>query len=186
MVASIHTKELKRVMQALKPFTNSREYNKLMQYIHFEVNWKEKEVKFEALDGHRVAVEYLYCEADEDFKGYIKPVSIGKTRDDYCELELESDKAFLTVDDIRYRFSQPEGSWYDTTKFFNDFQQKEPQIVGINTELLISALSYQGLNNSGRTCAQLELRGEKEAVIVRNVTDKRNIRAVLPVTLPRG
>ncbi|MDF2804432.1 MAG: hypothetical protein K0S61_4337 [Anaerocolumna sp.] len=186
MVARICAKELKRVIQALKPFTSGGTYNKLMQYIHFKVNSQEKEVKFEALDGHRIAVEYLPCEADEDFKGYIMPVNIGKIRDDYCEIELQGDKSYLTVDDIRYRFIQPEGTWYNTDKIWKDFQKKEPQIVGMNTELLREALKYQETANSGRTNAQLEFRGEREAVIIRNCNDGRNMRAILPITLPRG
>jgi DNA polymerase III sliding clamp (beta) subunit (PCNA family) len=181
MVARIYAKELKRVIQALKPFTREGEYNKLMQYIHFEVVGNE--IKFEALDGHRIAIEYLPCETDEDFKGYIKPMAIGKIRNDYCELELSEENVYLTVGDIRYRFAQPEGIYYDTSKLLNDMEIEKPQIVGVNAELLLSGLVYQNLETNGRPLVQLEIRGGKMPVIIRNCKDKRNIRAVLPINL---
>jgi DNA polymerase III sliding clamp (beta) subunit (PCNA family) len=182
MKAVFNMDEFKRIIKALKPFTG---YVDLMTYIHFDVDAESKVIKFEALDGHRVWVENLDCEADESFSGYIKPMVINKTYRDSCEIEKVNNQVFLYLDDYRFTVMQPDADkeWYKTDKFLKDWEAEEAKIIiGVNAKLLGDALKYQyqaGL----RGIVQIEARNPKSPLVIRNCKDKRNVRYILPVNL---
>ncbi|MDF2543457.1 MAG: hypothetical protein K0S47_3175 [Herbinix sp.] len=139
MKAVVDMKEFKRVIKALKPFT--RIDQEKMQFIYLEVNSETQEIRVEALDGHRIAVEYIRCQADENFIAYIKPFTFMKT--DCNKVEIIKDSNIVMIDMLNYciRVKQPEGEWYQTKKMIANYESKEvTSRVGINTDLLIDAL----------------------------------------------
>lgn len=92
MKAIMDCNEFKRIIKALKPFTNALQEK--MKYIKIDVDSKNQEIKFEALDGHRIGIEYLKCEADENFTAYITPFVVWKSMDKIAEIELKDEKVY--------------------------------------------------------------------------------------------
>jgi DNA polymerase III sliding clamp (beta) subunit (PCNA family) len=180
MKAIVDSKEFKRIMQALKPFTCI--YNDKMKFIRMMVNSENQEILFEALDGHRIAMEYLKCTTDESFTAYIKPFVFGRTKDEKISIELLGNKVLVTKGEYIIGFKQPEGEWYDTSKILDDTYSKEiTSVIGVNPKLLQDALKY--MKADYKDLAQIEIRGIKDPIIVKDPKDKRNVRIVLPVTL---
>lgn len=181
MKAIVDAKEFKRVIKALKPFT--RIDQEKMQFIYIEVNGETQEIRVEALDGHRIAVEYIKCQADESFTAYIKPFTFMKT--DWDKVEIIKDGNTVTIDMLDYcmRVKQPEGEWYQSKKILADTEAEQTTSrIGINADLLMDALKEVKKNMSGRSLVILECRGKKDPVIIREEKDRRNIRLVLPMT----
>lgn len=185
MKAKIDTSELIRIIKALKPFTRKLDKYQaaIMQYIYVEFNHDTQEARFEALDGHRIAVEYLKCEVDESFKAYIEPLTPWKT--DLTKSEIELSNGILTIDMGYYslKFMQPSGEWYDTKKMIEATEEIKPTSkIGINPEYLIEAL--KGINSYGsKPVVIIETRDKKEPIIVRGRKDRRNIRYILPINI---
>jgi DNA polymerase III sliding clamp (beta) subunit (PCNA family) len=187
MKASINTIELIRIIKALKPFTRKMDaYYKAekMEYIYVEFNYETQEARFEALDGHRIAIEYTKCITEESFSAYIKPFNPWKTEALQAELEVIGSAATLDMGHYILRFTQPEGEWYDTKKMIDELEKKEiASKFGINPEYLIEAL--KNMNSYGcKKSVVIETRSDKrEPVIVRELEDRRNIRYILPVNI---
>jgi DNA polymerase III sliding clamp (beta) subunit (PCNA family) len=185
MKALIKTEELIRVIKALKPFTrkDSQYTDKKMEHIYIEFNQETKEARFEALDGYRVAVEYVKCQTDESFIAYIKPFTPWKTDTVYAEIELDNQVAIVDMGFYSLKFVQPEGEWFATKKMIEETEAMEPSVkIGINPDYLIEAL--KGINSYGcRKLVVIETRGKKDPVIIREEKDRRNMRYVLPVSL---
>lgn len=185
MRAKIDTSELIRIIKALKPFTRKPDKYQvaIMQYIYVEFNHDTQEARFEALDGHRIAIEYLKCEVDESFKAYIEPLTPWKT--DLIRSEIELLNGVLTIDMGYYgfKFKQPSGEWYDTKKMISATEEINPiSKIGINPDYLIEAL--KGINLYGQRMAVIiETRNKKEPVVIRESKDKRNIRYILPINI---
>ena len=137
--AIVDTKEFKRIIKALKPFTRLDVIR--MQYIRVNINNKTQEIKFEALDGHRIAVEYLKCETDTSFTAYIKPFNLMATREKFTEIELINEKVYITMDEYSFGFKQPSQEWYETENLIKKCEKEEPVLkVGVNAKLLMDAL----------------------------------------------
>lgn len=181
MKAIVDIKEFKRVISALKPFTSS--CSDKMQYIKMDIDKDNQEVRFEALDGHRLAVEYLKCNADGNFTAYINPFNILKTRDNVIEIELIDKKLHASVNEWSFKFEQPEGEWFDTSKVANRSEVDKVVKIGVDAKLLKEALSNICKKNA-REIIEIEIGHVIEPVIVRSANDKRNIRLVLPIKLP--
>lgn len=179
MKATVDTKEFKRIIKALKPFT--RPDGTKMEYIFLEVNNETQEVKFEALDGHRIAVEYLKCTADTSFTTYIKPFTLMKTKEKFTDIEIINNKAYITMGDYSVGFKQPEGIWYETKQMLEKYEKEEPVLkVGINAKLLIDALKNIS-QKYGNDWAIIECRTKEDPIIIKSINDERNIRLVLPM-----
>lgn len=181
MKATVGSKEFKRILKALKPFTSQDHMNDKMQYIYLEIN--NGEIRLEALDGHRIAIEYIECVNDENFTAYIKPVTLFKTSSEEIIIEVIGDKAYVTDNEFSFGFKQPDGEWYDTKTMISDYTSKTPQVaIGVNPKLLIDAL--KDIKKSGsREIVEIEIYDKASPVIIRNVKDKRDIRLVLPIKI---
>jgi DNA polymerase III sliding clamp (beta) subunit (PCNA family) len=187
MKATVNIKQFIRIMKALKPFTTEPSpYDKTgkMQYIHFKVDHENGEVKFEALDGHRFAIEYLECEADASFEGYIKPQTLWKT--ERPEVTITVDEKYTRIDLGWYelKYELPEGEYYSLDTLVNNLEVEKPiKRLGVNPKLLIDAL--KNLDDKGcRVTAIVEVRSDrKDAILIRDKYNERNIRGVLPVNL---
>lgn len=182
MKAVIDAKEFKRLVDNTKKFL--KDYG-LMAWIFLEI--EENTIKATALDGHRVSIEYAASELDEPFKCFIKPEIPKITKyDRYVELELNGDKAFVTVGDSIRGYKQPEGDYYKTDNLIDDLKAKEPVIsVGVNARYLMDALkSADKKYNHG---VILEIRGKKEPIVVKACKDTEdNIKLVLPINISEG
>jgi len=95
---------------------------------------------------------------------------------------LRDNKVYLDVDDIIYRFAQPEGKWYKTDSLINPESKTEKRVIGLNAKLLEDALKHN-YSNGNRDIIQFEITGPKEPVIIRNCRNPKNVRLVLPVNL---
>lgn len=179
----IRAEDFKRLINSTKKFIRKDATNKLMGYIHLEFNSETNEVKAEALDGHRVAVEYAHCyELKESFSCLIKPdIPKIKTKYDFVEVELVNGKCFVTVgEDIR-GYVQPEGEWFKTAKLFSDTEKEEILAkVCINSQLLIDALASTEKGYSKNV--YIELRKTGQPVVVRSGNKhNKGIKLVLPM-----
>jgi DNA polymerase III sliding clamp (beta) subunit (PCNA family) len=185
MKAIIDIKGFKRVIKALKPFVAQDNFRSVLQYIRVKVNGEAGEVRFEALDGHRIAIEYLKCNAVESFEAFIKPMQFWKTDSEMVELELFAKCATVSFGYYSIKFDQPKDEWPDVEKFLSSVEDKKPDFrVGINSEFLMDALRCaEEIHSVGRKVVIIETRGEKEAVVIRNKDEQRNIRLVLPVNI---
>ncbi len=183
MKATIDIKEFKRVMVALKPFTSTSIYNDKMQYIKADVDKDNQEIRFEALDGHRLAVEYLKCSADSSFTVYIKPFNILKSQDSEIELEIIDNKLHISTNEWSFKFIQPEGMWFDTSKVANRDNQDKAVRIGVNAKLLREALGNINMKHD-KELVEIEIGSNPiEPIIIRSAKDRRNFRLVLPVRL---
>jgi DNA polymerase III sliding clamp (beta) subunit (PCNA family) len=187
MKASIKTDELIRVIKALKPFV--MKYNqytdKKMEHIFIEFNKVTQEARCEALDGHRIAIEYVKCKTERSFSVYIKPFNPWKTDSTETEIELYNGYAKIDLGFYSLKFKQPEGEWYDTKKMLADTELIKPlSKIGIDPLFLTEAL--KGINYHGeKKRTMIETRGEKDPVIIRDLKDKRCLRLVLPISINR-
>jgi DNA polymerase III sliding clamp (beta) subunit (PCNA family) len=182
MKAIFDLKEFKRVVTALKPFTQIDQ--QLMQYIMIRVNATECEAKCEALDGHRIAVEFIKCEADVNFVLYIKPFNFIKTDAERIEINLHSGTAYIDMGSYIFKIPQPEGIWYPTEKLISDVESEETVLkVGVNADLLTDALKNVKTDSTGRKSVIIECRNKKTPIIIRETKDRRNIRLVLPMNI---
>jgi hypothetical protein len=186
MRALIKTDEFKRVVKALKLFTRKviDHYtgNEKMQYIMAEFNYDTQEVKFEALDGHRIAVEYVKCETDENFIAYIKPISFWKTDAEYTEIERVNELVTVDLGDYILRFKQPSGEWYQTEKMFTELEAaKLLSKICVNPDFVVDAVKSINKPIYGKGKVLIETRGVKDPIIIRNCKDKRNVRYILPI-----
>ena len=183
MKALIKTEELIRVIKALKPFTRKPDFYKAdkMEYIYVEFNHETQEARFEALDGHRIAVEYVKCTTEESFKAYIKPFTPWKTDVIFSEIELLSGIVVVDMGFYTLRFKKPEGEWYDTKKMISDTELIKPASkIGINPVYMMEAL--KGINLHGcKSPVIIETREKPQPIIIRELKDKRNVRYILPV-----
>ena len=186
MKAYIDVKELIRVIKALKPFTRKadqycRDFK--MECIHVKINSDTQEARFEALDGHRIAVEHVKCSTEESFSAYIKPFTPWKTEALQAELELIEKVATLDMGHYSVKFIQPEGEWYDTKKKIGETEQITPSSkIGINPQFMIEALKDINTHACSKAVV-IETRGKKEPVIVRELKDRRNMRIILPINI---
>ena len=175
MKAIVDTKEFKRIMKYMKKFVRE-DTNELMKYIRFEV--KNGEIKFEALDGWRIAREFLKCENDVEFEGYINPISFTFLKECKTTISLE-DKTVLISDNVfSVKTMQPNGIWYDTDKLINNNNAKAK--AGVNAQLLKECL--EGINSCGylsRPCIIIEMGEPKDPIIIREDKDRRNVRMIL-------
>jgi DNA polymerase III sliding clamp (beta) subunit (PCNA family) len=181
MKATVDFKEFKRVVKALKPFTKENEEK--MQYIYLEINSEAQEIRMEALDGHRIAVEYIKCQADESFTAYIKPLTFIKSAWD--KVEISKDKNYVVIDMLDYyiRVKQPEGEWYQTKRIVSEAEKETAVLkVGVNADFLIDALKDIQRSKSGKNMALIECRNKKSPIFIRDENDRRNLRMVLPMT----
>jgi DNA polymerase III sliding clamp (beta) subunit (PCNA family) len=185
MKAKIDTSELIRIIKALKPFTRKPDKYQaiIMEYIYVEFNHETQEARFEALDGHRIAVEYVKCNTDESFSAFIKPFTPWKTDTMLAEIELINGIATVDMGYYSLKFIQPEGEWYETKKMISDTEAIKPSSkIGINPDYMIEAL--KNINSYGcKSTVIIETRDKKVPVIVREIKDKRNIRYILPVNI---
>lgn len=188
MLAVVNTKQFIRIMKALKPFTGEPspfDKTRKMQYIHFKTDQLKQEIKFEALDGHRFAIEYLECCVDESFEGYIKPQTLWKT--DRTEVNITVDGKYTRIDFGWYelKYELPEGEYYKLNDLIDSLETQEPiKRFGVNPTFLIDAL--KNLDDKGsRAIAIIEVRSDrKDAILIRDRYNERNIRGVLPVSIP--
>ena len=181
MKAVVDQKEFKRVVKALKPFT--RVDQEKMQYIYMEVDSETQEIRAEALDGHRIAVEYIKCQADESFTAYIKPITFMKSGWDKVEISKYGNIVVIDMTDYFIRVKQPEGEWYQTKKMISDSEEETAVLkVGVNADFLIDALKDIKRNNGSRSMTIIECRSRKSPIFIRDEKDRRNLRLVLPMT----
>ena len=184
MRAVIEASNFKRLINNSKKFTCICG-NVLMSYIYLEVDAEKKTIKAEALDGHRVSIEYSPVkEADGSFKCYVRaniPKITAKDRE--VELELIENRCYVTVGDNITGFIQPAGKWFDTDKVIND-TEKEPVTASIyvDPKLLKEALESIG-EGAYRKGVKLEIRGKRDPIMIRPELSflKDNIKIVLPI-----
>jgi hypothetical protein len=184
MKALIEMSEFIRTVKALKPFTGEdSKYIKpnLMKFIYITFDLDTQEARFEALDGHRIAIEYVKCTTDESFAIYIEPFNPWKTNSQYAEVKLINKLATVDMGYYSLRFIQPEEKWYDTGKIIKDTEQIDlSSKMAFNPDFMIDAL--KGINNYGlRKISIIETRGKKDPIIIRETKDKRNMRYILPM-----
>lgn len=178
MKAIIEAKEYKRLIENTRKFTASCGDVK-MQYIH--LRFQNGEVRASALDGHRVSVEYATYIGD-NFTCYVKsniPRTVGVKN---ILVELLDNKVLIIADDDLIGYKQPEGDFYDIDKLIQDNTSK-PKIgvIGANSQYLVDALSAIKGKILKDKCAKLEIRGEKDPIIIRS--GEKNIKLILPMRI---
>ncbi len=185
MKAKLRASDLKRIVDGTKKFLSKNNYNKLMCYIYLEVDAEKMEIKATALDGHRISVEYSrVVEVDESFKCYIKPNIPKITKHDlYAELELVDKKAYLEVGENITGYVQPEGMYYDSSKFIKDIEKESIKAcVGVNVQLFKEALESVAKESK---YIKIEVRNPNQAISI--IPTEKSLNAnrkyVLPVNI---
>lgn len=182
MKAIIDAKDLKELVDKTKRFVGDNYNNKMMRYIHIVVNADEQEVRAEAVDGHRFSVAYCRLkDGNESFECFITPDIPKITKSDmYAEIEINEDKAFVTVGDSIRGYRQPEGEFYDLSSMTKT--DKEPAIqIGFDTKLLAEALQSVKDKKSTHNVARLYFYNPAAPVLIRS--NEKDIAGVLPVRI---
>ena len=177
MKAIVDTKEFKRIMKYMKKFVRE-DTNELMKYIRFEV--KKGEIKFEALDGWRIAREFLKCENDVEFSGYINPISFTFLKQIKAEISLENKIVLISDNVFSVKTVQPNGIWYKTDKYLEGNNVKAK--VGINALGLKEVLEGIEKTTIRNQAVIIEMGEPKEPIIIREDKDRRNVRMILPMS----
>lgn len=173
--------EFKRIIKALKPFT--RIDSEKMKYIKIDIDSKNQEIRFEALDGHRIGIEYLKCEADENFTVYITPFTPWKSMDRFAEIELKDQKVYITMGNQIIGFKQPDIEWFDTASMLKELQEQEIKSkIGVDPSLLAESIKYFSVI-SRSPVVKMEIREPNQAIIIKNAMEPRNMRLVLPTRI---
>ena len=184
MKAVIAADSFKRLINNSKKFTRVCS-NRLMSYIYLDVDAEKNIIRAEAVDGHRLSVEYSpVIEADSSFKCYVK-ANIPKitARDRAVELELIGNKCYVTVGENITGYVQPEGKWFDLDKVINDAEEKPVTAsIYVDPKLLKEALDSIG-EGAYRKGVKLEIRGKRDPIMIRPEAFhlKDNIKIVLPI-----
>lgn len=183
MKAVIDAQSLKDLVDKTKKFVSKNNYNMMMNYIHIVVDAEKREVRAEALDGHRFSVAYCKLkQGEESFECFITPEIPKVTKHDmYAEIELDGDKAFVTVGDCIRGYRQPQGKFYDLQQIIKP--ENDPVVkVGFNAKLLAEALQSVKDHESTRNAARLYIYSDSKApVLIRS--NEKDIAGVLPMNI---
>ncbi len=182
MKAVIRVKDMKDLVDKTRRFVSKNYNNNMMRFIHIVVDADKQEVRAEAVDGNRFSVAYCKArEADESFDCFITPEIPKITKYDmYAEIELNGDKAFVTVGDSIRGYRQPDGTFFNLQQIINP--AGEPAIkVGFDTKLLAEALQSVKDNGSTHNSARLYFYNSKAPVIIRS--NEKDVAGVLPLCI---
>lgn len=185
MVVTINKKDFIRVMKAIKPFTREADYfnkSEKMQYIHIVVDSENQEVKFEALDGHRFAIEYLDCNADQSFEAYVKPSSLWRTDVERVTISIQNNFTIVDFGWYSLKYELPVGEYYNLSTMVERANSNPVRRIGVNPQFMIDAM--KNLDDSkGKAIAIMEVFEPSEPIIIRDKVDERNIRGILPIRI---
>lgn len=179
MKATLYASAFKKIIDNTKKFTRSGADSTLMQYIHLIINAREKEIRAEAVDGHRISIEYAdITSADESFECYIKPNIPSMKGLQYTEIEVKDGILFVTAGDSIQGYRQPTGNFYKVDSLLNEIMKTDPvETIGMDPGLLVDALIAG--KEPTRKFVKIEIRSPKDPVIIRS--GDKNIKFVLPV-----
>ncbi|WMC91242.1 hypothetical protein [Kineothrix sp. MB12-C1] len=189
MKAILDAKDFKRLIDNTKRFTRSscNTVNKLMQYIHVVVDAEAMEIRAEALDGHRISIEYgKLMEADESFQCYISPkIPIIAKNSDNAELELVEGKLLIRIGEFIVGCVQPEGEYYKVGELLEDMQKDAPiRTIGLNAAYLEDVMkAAKNTVVNWRSIVEIDIRNPDKPVIIRTGRrkEKQNIKVILPM-----
>lgn len=182
MKAVIKAQDMKDLVEKTRRFVCKNYNNTIMRYIHIVVDAEKREVRAEAVDGHRFSV--AYCEltdGKESFECFITQDIPKITRcDEYVEIETDGDKAFITVGDNIRGYRQPKKPFFDILQMIETTEDKEPAIkIAFNSKLLAEALqSVKDVGNKYNT-ARLYLYNPAAPVLIRS--NEKDVAGVLPI-----
>lgn len=191
MKAIIDATVFKNLVNNAKAFVrkDSIYINKMLTYILLEVDASNKEIKVIALDGHRVSMETAQIiEADESFKCFIRPNIPKITKNDsFVELELnmENERAFVTVSESIVGYKQPQGEYFDYKKIISDVENQEAKAsILVNASLLKEALNSVKTEGNIRDYVKIEIREKHLLIVIRygKKRDRNNLKLVLPIS----
>ena len=125
-----------------------------------------------------------YCQlkgGNEFFECFITPDIPKITKVDlFAEIEINGDKAFVTVGDSIRGYRQPEGEFYDLSSMTKP--DKEPAIqIGFNAKSLAEALQSVKDKKSTHNVARLYFYNPAAPVLIRS--NEKDIAGVLPVRI---
>lgn len=187
MRAVLEANEFKRIIDNTKKFTANASEATLMQWIHLVIDAETKEIKAEALDGHRMSVEYARLkEADVSFDCLIKPNIPKITKNDReAELILEDNRLYVTVTDMRIGYTQPQGKYYKTNELIKNANKESNNRFGINAKYLVDAMQSIDINSFDRKIAVVDIYEEHEPIVIRSGRrgEKQNLKIILPVII---
>lgn len=179
MKAVIDAQSLKDLVDKTKRFVSKNFNNEMMRYIHIVVDAEKREVKAEAVDGHRFSIAYCkLTQGEESFECFITPDIPRVTKYDIsAEIELVGDKAFVTVGDSIRGYRQPKGSFLDLRKIIKPVDVASVKI-GFNVKLLAEALQSVKDHESTYNAARIYIYDDKQPMIIRS--NEKDIAGVLP------
>lgn len=185
MKAIIKAQDMKDLIEKTKRFVCKNYNNTMMRYIHIVVDAEKREVRAEAVDGHRFSVAYgKLVETDESFECFITQEIPKITRcDEYVEIETDGDKAFITVGDNIRGYRQPKKPFFDILQMIETTEDKEPAIkIAFNSKLLAEALqSVKDVGDKYNT-ARLYLYNPAAPVLIRS--NEKDVAGVMPIHIP--
>ena len=182
MKAVIKAQDMKDLIEKTKRFVCKNYNNTMMRYIHIVVDAEKREVRAEAVDGHRFSVAYCkLADGKESFECFITQEIPKITRyDEYVEIETDGDKAFITVGDNIRGYRQPKKPFFDILQMIETTEDKEPAIkIAFNSKLLAEALqSVKDVGDKYNT-ARLYLYNPATPVLIRS--NEKDVAGVLPI-----
>jgi DNA polymerase III sliding clamp (beta) subunit (PCNA family) len=187
--AILDAKDFKRLIDNTKKFTRWDDgNNKLMQYIHIVVDAKSMEIKAEALDGHRISIEYgKLMEADESFSCFISPkIPVIVKGAQYAELELAEKKLLIRLGEFIVGCVQPEGKCFEVDELLADMQKTEPvRTIGLNATYLEDAMKAAKNTEDWQPVVEMDVREPDQPVIFRSGKrqNKQNLKVILTVNI---
>jgi DNA polymerase III sliding clamp (beta) subunit (PCNA family) len=187
--AILDAKEFKRLIDNTKKFTRWEDgNNKMMQYIHVIIDAKSMEIKSEALDGHRISIEYgKLLDVDESFSCYISPkipVIVKDAR--HAELELIDKKLLIRLGDFIVGCAQPEGEYYNMDEKLEEMQKESPiRTIGLNATYVKEAMEAAKNTADWQPVVEVDIREPNQPIIIRSgkLQDKPNLKVVLAVKI---
>lgn len=180
MKAVIDAQSLKDLVDKTKRFVSKNFYNEMTRYIHIVVDAEKREVRAEAVDGHRFSVAYCkLTQGEESFECFITPDIPRVTKYDIsAEIELDGDRAFVTVGDSIRGYRQPKGTFCNLRQIIKPVDDATLKI-GFNAKLLAEALQSVKDHESTYNAARIYVYDDKQPMIIRS--NEKDIAGVLPL-----
>lgn len=180
MKAVIDAQSLKDLVDKTKRFVSKNFNNEMMRYIHIVVDAEKREVRAEAVDEYRFSVAYRnLVQGEESFECFITPDIPKVTKHDIsAEIELDGDRAFITVGDSIRGYRQPKSTFYDLRQFIKPVDDATVKI-GFDAKLLAEALQSVKDHTSTHNAARIYIYDDKQPMIIRS--NEKDIAGVLPM-----
>lgn len=170
---SIETKKLKEMLENVKNAASKAENRPIFKGILFEI--EEKELTMVTCDGYKLFASTCDLIEGENLSVIIPVFTIPAWANKITQIEIDDNLIIFDFGNVRYSYKLIEGEFIDWKKII---QRESNFSIRFNAEFLKQALAH----TSGTI--ELYFKGDRDAMIIENVEDKKIKKYILPIAKP--